>query len=75
MITVNGEKVPVNMDTAAADITAAVVPGENTISVRVTSSLCNVARGYEPVFWLTSETEPADYGMTGKTTLTFKTAK
>ncbi len=43
MITVNGEKVPVNMDTAAANITAAVVPGENTISVRVTSSLCNVA--------------------------------
>lgn len=75
MITVNDQKVPVDMDTATADITKAVVPGENTISVRVTSSLCNVARGYEPIFWLTNETEPADYGMTGKTTLTFTTNK
>lgn len=75
MITVNDQKVPVDMDTATADITKAVVPGENTISVRVTSSLRNVARGYEPIFWLTNETEPADYGMTGKTTLTFTTNK
>lgn len=75
MITVNDQKVPVDMDTATADITKAVVPGENTISVRVTSSLCNVARGYEPIFWLTNETETADYGMTGKTTLTFTTNK
>jgi len=75
MITVNDQKVPVDMDTATADITKAVVPGENTISVRVTSSLCNVARGYEPILWLTNETEPADYGMTGKTTLTFTTNK
>lgn len=75
MITVNDQKVPVNMDTATADISEAVVSGENTISVRVTSSLCNVARGYEPIFWLTQDTEPADYGMTGKTALTLTTVK
>lgn len=75
MITVNDQKVPVDMDTAEADISEAVVPGENTISVRVTSSLCNVARGYEPIFWLTEETEPVAYGMSGKTFLTLTTTK
>ncbi|MDO4275181.1 MAG: glycosyl hydrolase [Eubacteriales bacterium] len=75
MIMVNDQKVPVNMDTATADISKAVVSGENTISVRVTSSLCNVARGYDPIFWLTQDTEPADYGMTGKTTLTLTANK
>ena len=70
MITVNDQMVSVNMDTGKADITKAAVPGENTITVRVTSSLCNVVRGFEPVFWITPETEAADYGMTGKTVLT-----
>ena len=75
MITVNDQKVSVDMDTAKADITDAVKPGENTISVRVTSSLCNVVRNYEPVFWITEDTEPADYGMTGKTVVTITTTK
>lgn len=75
MITVNDQKVSVDMDTAKADITDAVKPGENTISVRVTSSLCNVVRDYEPVFWITEDTEPADYGMTGKTVVTITTTK
>ena len=75
MITVNDQKVSVDMDTAKADITDAVKPGENTISVRVTSSLCNVVRDYETVFWITEDTEPADYGMTGKTVVTITTTK
>ena len=58
-----------------ADITKAAVPGENTITVRVTSSLCNVVRGFEPVFWITPETEAADYGMTGKTIFTLTSAR
>lgn len=73
MITVNGQKVSVNMDTAEADLTDAVQAGENTISVRVTSSLCNVVRGFAPVFWITEETEAADYGMTGNTAITLTT--
>lgn len=75
MITVNDQKVAVDMDIAEADLTSAVVPGENTITVRVTSSLCNVVRGFEPIFWITEETEPAAYGMTGETTLTLTTVK
>ena len=75
MITVNDQKVAVDMGTAEADLTDAVIPGENTISVRVTSSLCNVVRGFEPIFWITDETEPADYGMTGKTVLTLTSNK
>ena len=41
---VNGQKVPVDMDGACADISAVVQPGENKIEVRVTSSLRNIMR-------------------------------
>lgn len=75
MITVNDQKVSVDMDTAEADLSDAVVPGENIITVRVTSSLCNVVRGFEPIFWITEDTEPAAYGMTGKTAVTLTTVK
>lgn len=75
MVMVNDQKVPVNMDTATADISEAVTAGENTISIRVTSSLCNVVRNYEPIFWITEETEPAAYGMTGNTRLILTSSK
>ncbi|MCF0133417.1 MAG: hypothetical protein HUJ72_06085 [Blautia sp.] len=72
MIMVNDVKVPVNMDTAAADLTEAVQPGENTISVRVTSSLRNIALTQESIFWLPmAGAVPDDYGMTGSTIVTF----
>ncbi len=68
MITVNGEKVPVNMDTARADISDYVQAGENSISVRVTSSLRNIALTQEYIFWLAvSGAAPDAYGMTGNT--------
>ena len=41
---INGEKVPVNMDAAKADITDYVKAGANTIEVHVTSSLRNIMR-------------------------------
>ena len=41
---INGNKISIDMDTATADISDFVVPGENTIEVRVTSSLCNIMR-------------------------------
>lgn len=65
---VNDIPVPVNMDSGAADITEMVKPGENTIVVRVTSSLCNVMReiGYESG-WNIVTPESNDYGMTGET--------
>ena len=40
-IFVNGKQVDVNIDTCTADLTGVVTPGENTIEVRVTSSLRN----------------------------------
>ena len=74
---VNGEKVPINMDGKKADITAYVKPGENTIEVRVTSSLRNIMRkvGYDrgwvnEMFGLTEVPEAADYGMTGEAKIT-----
>ncbi len=70
MIMVNDQKASVNMDACEADITDLVKAGENTISVRVTSSLCNVARSYDGISWITEETPAADYGMTGNTVIT-----
>lgn len=85
---VNGNKAVINMDTAAADISEYVMPGENTIEVRVTSSLRNIMRkiGYIVGQQGNSDSESgsysatvggwhvnpetAEYGMTGKTTLT-----
>lgn len=75
MITVNDQKAVVNMDACEADLTELVQAGENTISVRVTSSLCNVARSYEGIFWITEETPAADYGMTGNTVITISDAE
>lgn len=75
-ILINGQEVPVNFDTCTADLSAAVVPGENLIEVRVTSSLRNVlmANGYASVgMWAyihRNELAPADYGMTGAVSLT-----
>lgn len=69
---INGEKISVNMDRCSADLTDCLTVGENTISVRVTSSLRNVMieQGYESG-WIMSSPEPDDYGMTGTTTLKF----
>lgn len=70
-VEVNGQKVPVNMDTATADLSAYVEAGENTIVIRVSSSLNNVARTVPTVWWLSNAEEDdfyvdaADYGMTG----------
>ncbi len=75
MVTVNGEKVPVNMDTAYAELTDYVQPGENTISVRVTSSLRNIALTQPYIFWLPlAGAQPDSYGMTGRTVITVETA-
>ncbi len=74
-VEVNGQKVPVNMDTAVADISGAVTPGENTITIRVSSSLRNIIRTMPQAWWLTNTegddfyVEPADYGMTGETVI------
>lgn len=71
---VNGQQVNLDMDSRDADISAYCVPGNNSIEVRVTSSLRNVMRslGYSawnfPGSW-TSGTGPADYGMTGEVRL------
>lgn len=72
---VNGEKVPVNMDRCTADVTDFVKEGENTIKIRVTSSLRNVMirQGYESG-WIFGTPQPDDYGMTGKTKLYRHTA-
>jgi hypothetical protein len=65
---VNGERVLADMDRADADISSYVQPGENTIEVRVTSSLRNIMieQGYESG-WFGAVPEPDDYGMTGET--------
>lgn len=65
---VNGGKVPVNMDSRSADISEFVHPGENSMEVRVTSSLRNrmIEQGYSG--WVT-EKQPDTYGMTGQTLL------
>lgn len=67
---VNGEKVSVNMDKMEADLSDAAKAGENTIEVRVTSSLKNVLRSMEYI--VEQEEEPAAYGMTGETELILK---
>ena len=71
MLLVNGEKVPVNMDAATADITDFVKPGENALTVRVTSSLRNIALTQPYIFWLgLAGAQPDDYGMTGSAVVT-----
>ena len=67
-LTVNGVNTPINMNDVAADISAYVHPGENTIEVRVTTSLKNILAkdGYNG--WLLPAT-PDDYGMVGEATL------
>lgn len=80
---VNDKKVAVNMDGKFAEISDFVKPGENTIEVRVTSSLRNIMRkvGYDQgwvneMFGLTSVPEADDYGMTGETNVvTYKKVK
>ena len=69
---INDTKVPVNMDRRTADLTPYVQLGENTITVRVTSSLRNVmiVQGYE-AGWVFGAPEPDDYGMTGETKLLY----
>ena len=66
----NGQAVPVNMDSRTADLTGVVQPGENTLTVRVTSSLRNrmIAVGYDQG-WNILKPEAAAYGMTGETEL------
>lgn len=80
---VNGKKAPgVDFDRLEVDISRLLVPGENTITVEVSSTLNNrlKARGYydriPDIFSAMSDegnetvkTEVQDYGMTGKTTL------
>lgn len=66
---VNDEKVPVNMENGVADLTAYVQPGENTITVNVTSSLRNVMRALNYDAWYFGDPGADDYGMTGKTEL------
>ena len=70
-IWINDTKVPVNMDRRTADRTAYIQPGENTITVRVTSSLRNImiTQGYDG--WIFGTPDPDDYGMTGETKLVY----
>lgn len=64
---VNGQQVPINMDSREADLTGMLVEGENILEVRVTSSLRNVMRdvGYEQG-WNILQPDAADYGMIGE---------
>ena len=70
-IWINGTKVSVNMDRRTADLTACIQPGENTITVRVTSSLRNImiTQGYDG--WIFGTPDPDAYGMTGETRLVY----
>ena len=70
-IWINDTKVPVNMDRRTADLTAYIQPGENTITVRVTSSLRNImiTQGYDG--WIFGTPDPDDYGMTGEMKLVY----
>lgn len=68
---VNGQQVAVNMDNYTADLSEAVQPGENTIKVRVTSSLRNRMKqqGYGGN-WITHPNPESDnYGMVGEVVL------
>lgn len=72
---VNDVQVPVNMDRIEADLSDYVQPGENTICVRVTSTLLNriLITGYsdlEMVQSVYANYEAADYGMVGDAWLT-----
>lgn len=69
---INGTQVPVNMDRCSADLTGYVKEGENTLEVRVSTSLRNkmLEVGYEQG-WNILTPEPADYGMTGEAKLVF----
>jgi len=67
---VNGKQVNVNMDTCSADISAHVKTGENTLEVRVTSSLRNRMLDHNPSIWTWgAPSETAEYGMVGTVTL------
>lgn len=66
---VNGQKVAVNMDSCTADLSEAVRAGENTLEVRVTSSLLNRMKQVGYSGWLGSPAT-ADYGMVGAAGLT-----
>lgn len=62
MLKVNGQKVPINMDNATADISAYVRPGENSIEVRVTTNLNNRKNN-------TNYARSNSYGMVGEAAL------
>ena len=67
---VNGIALPVNMDNGTIDVSSALKLGENTIQVRVTSSLRNrlIETGFG--FWFTHPNKTVDdYGMVGTTEL------
>ncbi|MCI8497126.1 MAG: LPXTG cell wall anchor domain-containing protein [Clostridiales bacterium] len=66
---VNGQKAAVNMDNGCADITEYVKPGNNTIEVRVTSSLRNKMLEIGYAGWGAGIPQPDDYGMIGTVTL------
>lgn len=70
---INGKKASVNMESCVADITDYVQPGENTITVNVTSSLRNVMRSLEYKAWYFGDPGADDYGMTGKTEINIYT--
>ena len=74
-ITVNGEKLSVNMDSSTIDISDYVHPGKNIIEVRVTTTLRNrmIVQGYSgwnmsPAIQV-NQVIPDDYGMVGETEL------
>lgn len=68
-VKVNNTEVPVNMQTREADLTDYVHAGNNTIAVRVTSSLRNQMIVQKYSGWGDRTITPDDYGMTGATTL------
>lgn len=71
-IFVNGERVAVNMDNQTADLSKAVKAGENTIEVRVTSSLRNRIKeqGGSNIFWtIKRNPQSDDYGLIGNVIL------
>ncbi|WP_270739940.1 glycosyl hydrolase [Massilioclostridium coli] len=71
-IFINGKQVNGNMDNCTADLSEFAQPGENTIEVRVTSSLRNrmYDLGYDVNWTMWHQTPEIDsYGMVGDTTL------
>lgn len=67
-VLVNGQNVYVNMNSGTADISDAVVEGENTIEVRVTTTLTNAL--IESGWFGEAEVSPLSYGMIGATDIT-----